>query len=98
MFGSKNSTDECYINEQTFECSNICSCSNLWICAYKHFKHLFWSPFKYLLSWSICACACTWPFYEKSAYNLFLGIFTTTFKTTRVASSKCKKIAFNQII
>jgi len=29
MFGNENSTDKCYINEWTFECSNICSCPNL---------------------------------------------------------------------
>ena len=26
MFGSKKSTDKCYINEWTLGCSNICSC------------------------------------------------------------------------
>ena len=29
MFGSKNSTDECYKNERTFECCNICSCPSV---------------------------------------------------------------------
>ena len=29
MFGSKKSTDECYKNERTFECYNICSCPNI---------------------------------------------------------------------
>jgi len=30
MFGSKNSTNECYINEWTFESSNTCLCSTLY--------------------------------------------------------------------
>ena len=29
MFGNKKSTDECYKNERTFECYNICSCPKM---------------------------------------------------------------------
>ena len=36
MFGHKKSTDECYKNEQTFECYNICSCPNVHTYAYTH--------------------------------------------------------------
>ena len=32
MFGSKNSTDECYKNKRTFECCNICSCPSTYMC------------------------------------------------------------------
>ena len=53
MFGSKKSTDECYKNERTFECCNVCSCPtsnnlqytgiHIYIyactCTYTHNKH-----------------------------------------------------------
>jgi len=31
MFGNKKCTEECYINKQTFECSNIYSCPILYV-------------------------------------------------------------------
>jgi len=43
MFGSKKSTDECYINEWTFECSNIYSCPSVHmhiITSYKYSEHI----------------------------------------------------------
>ena len=31
MFGDKKSTDECYLNKQTFKCCNICLCPNTYV-------------------------------------------------------------------
>jgi len=40
MFGSKKSTHKCYINKWAFECSKICSCSNLNITVYACITHI----------------------------------------------------------